>query len=169
MSLGVDDGQYEQYSAELSRVEQAFGISDDLRDLWLNPANSREKRLAGLDSLTGPLELSPTVVNTLRLLIERQRMGDLGDIAKAYRTLCDERAGRMQAVVTTAVAISDQTSGRIGEVLAGLTKKQIVLETKVDPGLIGGVVAQVGTTVFDGSLKTQLDLLRDSMKNARLQ
>lgn len=167
MDLGVADGQFEAYSDELGRLEAAFAASAELRDVWLNPAHGKDRRLAAVAGLTGPLKLSASVGNLLRLLVERQRIVDLSNIARAYRELVDEKAGRVRATVTSAAPLSADLTAKLGAALAGMTKKRIVLDTKVDPSLIGGVTAQVGSTVLDGSLKTQLEQLRESLRGAR--
>ncbi len=167
-TLGVEDGAFAKYGDELGRIQQAFESSPELRDLWLNPANGREARLAVIDGLSSELALSPLVANTLRLLVERQRVTELPDIVRAYRTLVDEKVGRVPAVVTSAVPVTAGISAEIGSALAALTKKEVVLETKVDPSLIGGVVAQVGGVVLDGSLKTQLELMRQTLRSTRV-
>jgi len=168
MALGVDDGQYGQYSEQLSRIQQAFEVSSELRDLWLNPANDRESRMAAVNSLVPALQLSPFVVNVLRLLVERQRLTDLPDLARSFRDLVDEKDGRVRATVTTASAVDATMTGEISGALAAMTNKQIILETKVDPALIGGVVTRVGGTVLDGSLKTQLEGLRSQLRATRV-
>lgn len=168
LSIGVEDGQYEPYAAQLSRVAQAFEASPELRDLWLNPSNDRERRMAAVEQLVGPLELSGIVANLLRLLVERERIGSLPDIVRAYQALVDEKVGRAQAIVTSATPLTPELSGSLAAALAQLTNKQIVLETRVDPKLIGGVVAQVGGTVLDGSLKTQLEQLRRTLHDTRV-
>lgn len=168
MSLGVEDGGFEKYAAELDRLRVAFDESAELRDLWLNPANDRAHRMAGVDGLAGPLALSPVIVNLLRMMVERQRLGDLPDIARAYHELVDAKIGRVQATLTSASPLAPELIESISSALAKITGKQIVLESKVDGRLIGGVVAQVGGTVFDGSLKTQLEELRGSLRTARV-
>jgi F-type H+-transporting ATPase subunit delta len=168
MSLGVEDGHFERYAGELDRLRAAFDASAELRDLWLNPANDREHRMAAVDALAGPLELSPWVTNLLRILVERQRLANLADIARAYRDLVDKKSGRVQAVVTSAVPLSPELVATISAALARMSGKSIVLETKVDASLIGGVVARVGGTVLDGSLRTQLEELRHNLQTVRL-
>ena len=164
LSLGLEDGRFEASADELSRVEAAFAGSAALQDLWLNPAHGREERLQVAARLEGPLGLSPAVGNLVKLLVERQRVGDLQAVAAAYRTMVDERLGRVRATVTSATALGADEAERVGRALAGLTGKQVSVETKVDPALIGGVVAQVGSTVLDGSLRTQLERLRETLQ-----
>lgn len=168
LSLGVEDGQFEAYAEQLNRILTAFQVSDELRDLWLNPAHGRGPRLAAVDGLAGPLGLSDSVANLLRLLVERRRMNDLEMIVRVYQDMVDERAGRLRATVTSAVPLAAEITARIAHVLAQATQKQITIETHVDPKLIGGVVTQVGSTVLDGSVRTQLELMRTQLKNAPL-
>src|SRR5207248_5276057 len=104
----------------------------------------------------GALELSPTAVNFLRLLVDRQRIADLPQMVRAYRAMVDQQVGRVRASVTAAKPLADDELGRLREALAALTGRSIVLDSRTDPALIGGVVAQVGATMLDGSLRTQL-------------
>ena len=80
----------------------------------------------------------------------------------------DAKAGRVQAVVTSAVPLPVEVTGEIAGAIAAMTRQQIVMETKVDPALIGGIVTRVGGTVFDGSVKTQLEQLRQTLRTVRL-
>jgi F-type H+-transporting ATPase subunit delta len=164
MSLGEENGRFEAYAEELTRLEKAFETSAELRDLWLNPAYDRATRMQAVDQLAGPLALSTEVANVLRLLVERQRLHNLSSIAQAYRELVDRKIGRVRAVITTAVPMPAEITTKLGDAIAAATNKQIVLESRVDPKLIGGVVTQVGSTILDGSLKTQLEELRTTLR-----
>jgi F-type H+-transporting ATPase subunit delta len=168
MSIGADDGQFEAYGAQLDSLVKAFDASAELRDLWLNPAHTREVRLSTIDNLAGPLGLSQIVANLVRILVDRQRLGAVPEIARVYADLVNEKVGRLRAIVTSAVPLSEEDTGHLGRALAGRTQKTVVLETRVDPGLLGGVITQVGGTVLDGSLKTQLDLLRSTLRSTRV-
>lgn len=168
LSVGEEDGRWDSYAAELDRVAEAFQVSADLRDLWLNPAHGRQARLAAVDALAGSLALSTPVANTVRLLVERNRADDLELIARSYRDLADEKAGRARAVVSSAVPLPADVTQRMGAALAEVTGRKIVLETRVDPTLLGGVVTQVGSTLLDGSLRTQLERMRDRLREVPL-
>jgi F-type H+-transporting ATPase subunit delta len=167
LSLGEENGRFEAYAEELTRLEKAFEGSAELQDLWLNPAHDRAARMQAVDQLAGPLALSNEVSNVLRLLVERQRLHNLASIAQAYRDLVDQKVGRVRAVITTAVPMSAEITNQLASAIAAATKKQITLESRVDPKLIGGVVTQVGSTVLDGSLKTQLEELRTTLRQTR--
>lgn len=168
LSVGEEDGRWDSYASELDRAAQAFLASAELRDLWLNPAHGRQARLAAVDALAGGLSLSTPVANTVRLLVERNRADDLEVVARSYRDLADEKAGRARAVVSSAVPLPADVTQRMGAALAEVTGRKIVLETKVDPTLLGGVVTQVGSTLLDGSLRTQLERLRDQLREVPL-
>jgi len=164
LSLGVEDGRYQAYADELDKVAAAASVSAQLHDLWNNPAHGRPVRAASVAALVKGLSLSPVVGNLLTLLGDRSRLSQVDGLARAYRALVDEKAGRARATVTSARELSAADRDQVTKVLAGLTGKQIVLETRVDAALIGGLVAEVGSTRLDGSLKTQLDGLRRKLE-----
>lgn len=168
LSVGEEDGRWDAYAAEIDRVSAAFLVSSELRELWLNPAIARESRLAAVDALAKSWSLSAPVANLVRLVVERSRAAELEAIARSYRDLVDEKAGRARAVVTSAAALPADVTQRVGATLAAITGRKIVLETKIDPTLLGGLTTQVGSTLFDGSLRTQLERLRTQLREAPL-
>lgn len=164
LSLGLEEGRHEQFGEELASVLSALDDSPEAGFFLRNPGYSAEQRHNAVDALNSALRLSPTLVSFLRLLVDRQRIADLAQIARAYRALLDAQVGRVRATVTSAVPLSEQERTRLREAIAAMTGRTIVLEAKTDPSIIGGVVAQVGATQFDGSLRTQLERLRDELK-----
>ena len=99
-------------------------------------------------------------INFLRLLVQRRRIGLLPEIARGFLDLLDRRSGLATAQVTSAAALTPEQEERLRERLAAYTGLQIRLDTNVDPGLGGGLVARVDDLVFDGSVGTQLERLR---------
>jgi F-type H+-transporting ATPase subunit delta len=169
LSLGLEEGRFEQYGDELEAVLQAMRGSRELGSLIANPGYTQPQRQAAVDVAVGALKLSPVTVNFLRLLVDRQRGADLPAIARAYRALVDQQAGRLRATVTAARPLSDGELERLREVIGQMTGRSIVLESKTDPALIGGVVTQVGATLLDGSLRTQLERMREDLKAAPME
>jgi F-type H+-transporting ATPase subunit delta len=106
---------------------------------------------------------APTTRNFLFVLLESQRFDHLGEIVSAFNDMVDEATGRVRATVTSAVPLDKPELARIQTALGRLTKKQVTLDARVDPSLIGGVVTTVGNIVLDGSVKTQLESLRDRL------
>ena len=139
LSLGLDEGRFEQYGEELESVVQAMKQSPELGFLLVNPGYTQQ---------------------------QRQGVGDIEQIARVYRALVDQQAGRIRATVTSAGPLSDQDLDRLREAIGRMTGRSIVLESKTDSSLIGGVVAQVGPTMLDGSLRTQLERMRQELKSA---
>ena len=164
LSLGLEDGRSQAYADELDKVAASGAASAELQDLWNNPAHGRPSRLASVDALAKGLQLSPVVVNLLKLLADRSRLSQVEDVARAYRALVDEKAGLVRARVTSAKPLTKAEQAKLAKSLAGLTGKQVVLEAKVDASLVGGVVADVGSTRLDGSLRTQLEGLRRKLE-----
>jgi F-type H+-transporting ATPase subunit delta len=169
LALGLEEGRFEQVGEELEAVLQAIRERRELRVFLENPGYTPAQRLAAVDAAASALRLSPATANFLRLLVERQRGTDLAAIARAYRAMVDQQAGRVRATVTAARPLSDGELERLREAIGRMTGSSIVLESRTDPALIGGVVAQVGTLQLDGSLRTQLERLRDDLKAAPIE
>ena len=175
-SLADEKGQVEQWSKALDVLRHLVALSP-LKEALANPALEAEARrsiakgLAVAVELASPkllaaavLGLEEDVRNLLLLLAERNRLAYLPAILDDYRALADQKLGRVRARVTSAVPLAEDEVKRIAEKLAQATKAQVIVETSVDPAILGGVVAQVGSTVYDGSVRAQLDELRRSMK-----
>lgn len=169
LSLGLEEGRFEPYGDELEAVLQAMRGSRELDALIASPGYSHPQRQAAVDVVAGALQLSPVVVNFLRLLVDRERGADLPAVARAYRAMVDQQVGRVRATVTAARPLSDGELERLREAIGKMTGRSIVLESKTDPSLIGGVVTQVGPTMLDGSLRTQLERMREELKAAPLE
>lgn len=166
LSLGLEEGRHEQYGDELESVVQALSQTREVGWVLANPGYTVEQRRSAVDALASVLRLSPLVVNFLGLLVDRQRIADLPAVARAYRGLVDQQMGRVRATVTSAQPLGDGDTARLREAIAAMTGRKIELDTRTDGALIGGVIAQVGNTMYDGSLRTQLLRLREELKRA---
>jgi len=113
LSLGVEEGRFEQYGDELESVVAAMKQSGELRFMLVNPGYAPQQRHAAVDAVAGALKLSAVTVNFLRLLVDRQRMGALAEIARLYRALVDRQAGRIRATVTSAGPLSEHELERL--------------------------------------------------------
>ena len=163
-SLAVEKGRVEAWNDALFALGKAVEASADLRDVLSNPAYDREARRAIVAKLAEAMKLEAEPANLLYLLGDRNRLDALAAIVGAFRELADLELGRLRAKVTSAVPLADLEVSAIAEKLSASTKKQVIVERAVDPAILGGVVAQVGSLVYDGSLRTQLEDLRTSLK-----
>jgi F-type H+-transporting ATPase subunit delta len=166
LSLGLEEGRFEQYGDELETVLQAIKANRELGFFLAHPAYSPQQRHGAVDAVASALRLSPLTVNFLRLLVDRERIGDLAQIARVYRAMVDQQAGRIRATLTSARPLSEEELNRLRDAIGRMTGRSVVLESQTDSSLIGGVVAQVGATMLDGSLRTQLERMRHELKDA---
>ena len=135
----------------------------DLRALFANPGVQRRDKEALLNRLTAALGIGSVVVAFLALLLGKGRLGHLEIIARIYQDLVDERLGRVKAVVTAAVPLEADAEERLRQRLEQVVGKRVYLEVQQDPGILGGLIAQIGSLVYDGSLRTQLARLREQL------
>ena len=166
LALGVEEEREEKFGDQLASVIEAMNVSKVAGAFLRNPGYTPAQRHAAVDVLAEALKLSPTVARFLSLLVDRQRIVDLAQIARVYGGLLDAHAGRVRATVTTAAELSDRDLKKVRDALEDMTGRTIVLDAKTDPTILGGAVTQVGATRLDGSLKTQLDRMRDELKAA---
>lgn len=170
IDVASETGAFDRVADQLDALANGMNTHPDLRDVLLNPAYTRTQRGAVIDALMAAQakaggKLDPTVVSVLNLLLDRNRFGYLPDIARLYREFADARAGRVRGKVTTAAPLAKDLVTKMEQALEKSLQRNVILETAVDPALLGGVSAQVGSMLFDGSLRSQLEELRRSLKS----
>jgi F-type H+-transporting ATPase subunit delta len=135
----------------------------EARRLFENPTVSGGRRQALLKEISAALAFDIRVANFLNVLADRNRLGLLDEIIDAYQKILDEKFGIVRAFVTTAHPLDAAQRGELARRLEGVTGKQVRMEMSVDPSLIGGVVARVGSTIYDGSVRGQLEAFKTSL------
>jgi F-type H+-transporting ATPase subunit delta len=156
-------GETEPVRNELRVWEQLMTANVDLRSAVGNPSiprSSKEKVLNALIEKAGPLR---TTANFLRVLLRNGRLTDLQEINTRFETVLEERSGSIVAHVTSARGLSGAQQDELKANLEQLTGKQVKINFSIDPTIIGGVVTRVGSTVYDGSVKSQLENLKEEM------
>jgi F-type H+-transporting ATPase subunit delta len=156
--------------ADLARVESELAgflalvqRHDGLAKALFNPAVPAPKKRAAVDQLTAQANVLPIVRKLLVLLAERDRLVLLQDLAGSYRQRLMNHQNVVQAEVTTAMPLETAHARHIEEGLARATGRTVRLSTKVDPALMGGIVARVGSTVYDGSVANQLQRMKNRL------
>ncbi len=151
---------------QLSALAGLVASNPALGDVIENPAYSRAQRHGVVDGLSQLLKVESTMLrNFLRLLVDRHRLAMLPDIARLFRDMADEKAGRVRGTVVSAIPLDPQSIRQLESTLSQVVQKQVVLETRVDQEVLGGVSTQVGSVVFDGTLRSQLDDLKRALQS----
>jgi F-type H+-transporting ATPase subunit delta len=142
---------------QLESLTAYFQAQPAMLETLASPTLTRAQRESIVNALISNAPgMLPILVNTLKLLNDRNRFGSLPFIARQFRDMVDTRMGRVRGTVTSAVKLGEAEVAGVKKQLESLTQRSVMLETKVDPALLGGVVAQVGSRQYDGSLKSQL-------------
>lgn len=151
---------------QLRRVEEELRLSPELRHVMLSPAVASAKKRAVIQKFSNELGLAPKVRNFLFVVIDHRRMEQLAPIREAFEVAIDEAMGFVRADVTSAQPLSDSQRGALEAELNKLTGKRVRMQFSTDESLIGGAVARIGSTVYDGSVRGQLDSLRRRLATA---
>lgn len=162
--IGQEDGQAEQYNEELVSVVELFDTQDGFELALINPLYNKNDRKKVLQAVLAATDLSAIMKSFLVLLFDKGRIGFLREIASYYKDLADELKGVVKASVISATELSSDALEKIKEALSKKAGKTIVLNVEQDPSLIGGVVTKIGDLVLDGSVKTQLINMRETLK-----
>lgn len=158
-----ESADLERIARELDGFIAFFKEQPVLETLMLNPAVPAPRKRAAMEQITKIAGLMPIVAKLLVLLADRDRLGLLKDIAAVYHDLLADRQNVVRAEVTSAEPLSSDRIQAIEQRLAALTGKRVSMKTKVDEAIIGGVVARVGSTVYDASIATQLKKIRERL------
>lgn len=158
-----DDRAAEAADDFLAALAEALKTSPELRDVFLNPAVGRDQRKRVLESLAQAHGVAREVRNFLYTLADHGRLAALPAMAAVFREVRERHIGVVPAVVTTAAGMPPDLVARLTASLDRLSGRKVRLEMKVDPSVLGGAVTQVGSTVYDGSVRTQLSRLRRRM------
>jgi F-type H+-transporting ATPase subunit delta len=152
-----------QARVELANLDQLVRDSAELRNVLLSPAVPAARKRAVVGRFAGELRVSRLVRNFLFVLIDRRRIAMLSDVRAAFEAELDSRLGIVRANVSTAMPVDDAQRRDVESSLARLTGKQVRAEFDVNPALIGGAVVRIGTTIYDGSIRGQLETLRSRL------
>jgi F-type H+-transporting ATPase subunit delta len=165
LSVASEANRVDAVAQQLSALAAVLSQSPELADVVQNPAYTRQQREGVVEALLGVVGgVEPALANGLKLLNDRNRLGYLPDIARLFRDMADAKAGRVRGQVTTAVRLPDEALAKLQAQLTALTRMDVVLQARVDPSIIGGVSAQVGGTLYDGTLRSQLEDMRRQLK-----
>ncbi len=157
--LAGEAGQEEEVGREIEQFLVAYS-SSDLHMILINPAFGVDTRKRIVIQVANRQRLSRLTINFLSLLLERDRFGDLAGIVACYRRLLNASQGRVEAEVTSATPLEPSLVDQLRHALMQISGKKVVLQESTDAALIGGVKVEVEGTVYDGSVRTQLEKMK---------
>ncbi len=163
LEIGLNDGNYEALGQDLDKMADLLGESRDLRVVLRSPAFPKSARKTIARKVGERLGLTTTTVKFIELLIHRKRMDHFFMIAKTYRELCDEVARRTRVTLVTPLDLPSDLVQEIKSLIEFMTGKEAILSLEKDPALIGGVLVKIGNFVYDGSLRSQIAKLKDTL------
>jgi F-type H+-transporting ATPase subunit delta len=159
----LERGEARPVQEELLAFQQMFQANAGLMEVFRNPTIALDKKRAVLNKLIERTRPALTTSNFLKVLLQNQRLTELGEINTRFAEILDERAGMIAATVTTARSAPEPAQQKLQDKLRSMTGKQVRINFTTDPDLIGGLVTRIGSTVYDGSVRNHLLLVRQKM------
>jgi F-type H+-transporting ATPase subunit delta len=159
----LDRGEAKEVQHELEQWNDLLRGNANLQEVFRNPTIALDQKRAVLNKLIERARPRPTTANFLKVLLQNQRLTELSEINRKFAEILDQRAGMVAATVTTARPVPENSRRNLRETLASLTKKKVRVDFEQDPELIGGMVTRIGSTVYDGSVRNQLQQIKERM------
>jgi len=164
--LAESEGSLDAVAADLARIRALLEESDDLRRLVLSPVFSADEQGRALGAVLDRAGIKGLVANFVGLVVRNRRLFALSDMIAGFTGLLARKRGEMSADVTSAYPLSDAQLASLKSALKTATGRDVQINTRVDAGLLGGLVVKVGSRMIDSSLRTKLNSLKIAMKEA---
>ncbi|RLB19764.1 MAG: ATP synthase F1 subunit delta [Deltaproteobacteria bacterium] len=162
--IGREDGNYEAYGKCLEEFSRFCNENETFYRVISSKIFSTEERKNVLEAVLAKSDFPDVVKNFLRVLLDKDRIAAIADITDYYRKLTDEVSNITRARIITARPLKEDALEKLKQGLERLTGKMVIPQVSEDGSLIGGVVVQIGDMVLDGSVKAQLEGLKESLK-----
>jgi F-type H+-transporting ATPase subunit delta len=165
--LALETNAIEPVKTELDRFDALVADSADLTRLVRSPVFSTEEQLQALSAVLDRMGIRGIAANFLKLAASNRRLFAVRDMIKAFRALVARHKGEATAEVTVAEPLKDQHVEALRAALKSVSGKDVDLDVKVDPAVLGGLVVKLGSRMVDSSLRTKLNAIKHAMKEAR--
>jgi F-type H+-transporting ATPase subunit delta len=159
----IERREEREVQSELDHWASMIEANPQLKEVFANPTIVYDHKRKVLEELISRSRVRETTASFLRVLLHNQRLSQLRDIAARFGQVLDERAGMVAATVTTARPIPEELKNALHETLTSVTGRTVRLNFTTDESIIGGVVAQIGSTIFDGSVQSHLERLAEGL------
>ncbi|HZW37365.1 MAG TPA: ATP synthase F1 subunit delta [Candidatus Deferrimicrobiaceae bacterium] len=164
LDIGREEGQVRRVLSEVERFAGLLDDAPDLREVLEASHINRRDKQAALEGTVSQAGYLPVTMNFLRLLVDKRRMNILPQILSELRRMVEELEGIERVEVVSAAPLPETEREFLKSVLEKRTGKRIELEETLDPAVLGGMVVKVGSTVYDGSVRTQLFQIRENLQ-----
>lgn len=161
----IKTGETNSVKTELKTWEQMISSNSQLLEAFSNPSIAQENKEKVLESLIAKTVPTKTTANFLRILLRNSRLTEISEINERFDSILDERNGIVSAQITSANPISESEKKELETNLNKVTGKKVSPNYIVDKSIIGGIITRIGSTVYDGSIKTKLEELREQLVN----
>jgi F-type H+-transporting ATPase subunit delta len=162
--LAGENAAVDAVGTDLDRFDALVAGSEDLQRLIRSPVFDAEQQIAALDAILGRVGIGGLAANFIRLVAAKRRLFAIRDMIRGYRALVAQSKGIVRAEVTVAEPLPDALMAEVRQALTGVAGKDVALDVRINPEIIGGMVVKLGSRMIDASLKTKLNALRLAMK-----
>ena len=163
ISLAENEKELDNTGKHLHSIKEVYQENSELRQVLSDTKVSSRVKLEILKDVLSKLKVSKLVDTFIRYLLAKRRINFLPDIQRAFNLLLQEKLGRIQAEVTTALELPKDTLKKLVDSISSYSGKEIEVNVTIDPSIIGGIVTRIGSTVIDGSIQTHLNQIRQSI------
>jgi F-type H+-transporting ATPase subunit delta len=163
-AIAKEESKYEEYYSELKSFSSVLEQNANLKDFLNNPMFAQSDKVAVVMEVLKKIDVSPITENFVKLLVDKRRIDVLHEIENYYQYYMDEVLNTVRIEVKSAYKLSDELSEKIKARMEEITGKKVEMEIERDTSLLGGVVVKVGDTLYDGSVKTQLNNIRELLR-----
>ena len=162
--LANEQKQLDAVGRSLAALKQALADSDDFRALTTSPLIGRDQAVRAVAATAAAMSLDPITANFLGVLASNRRLGQLGNVIRAFNTLSARHRGEINAEVTSAHKLDEGQVDALRQNLRTRYGADIAVDLKVDPAILGGLVVKIGSRMIDGSIRTKLNTLAQAMR-----
>jgi F-type H+-transporting ATPase subunit delta len=162
--LARDEKKLDAVATSLATVKAALAESEDFAALTTSPLVRRDQAVKAVAAAAATMKLDPVTANFLGVLAQNRRLGQLGNVIRAFNTLAARHRGEITAEVTSARPLDAGQVAAIRDNLKGRFGSDIAVDLNVDPAILGGLVVKIGSRMIDGSIRTKLNTLAHAMK-----
>jgi F-type H+-transporting ATPase subunit delta len=157
---------FQKAEQQLRDFADAISVSHELREFLESPSIEMPRKLKVVDALAPRIGMYPQVRNFVAVILEHRRLGELNQIIEEYHGISDTLSGITEARITSARALDPAARSELEDQITKLTGGPIRVSYAENANLLGGVVVEIGSTIYDGSLRTQLDQMKTKLVNA---